>query len=102
MSEASDTLAEDVKGAMRVKTGTITITYRVIMFLMLGGLMLFSDRHNDARYVQLTDYKRDRDTDKELRDTVQKAADERNQEVKRQLEEIASDVKTLLRESRKP
>ncbi len=65
-------------------------------------VMLGSDRHNDGRYVTLTDYKKDRENDERIRQEVSRGIERRMDQTDAKLKEISDDIKTLLRQQRSP
>lgn len=82
---------------IRIKRGWVTTIFRacVILLLGLGGYTVVGklDEHGDARWVQNSHYQADRSSD-DLRRL------EREKELARRLDEISTDVKTLLKERR--
>lgn len=60
-----------------------------VIGIMTGVFWLYSDRHNDSRYLKLGDYWKDQLALKQDRD-----------ELKESLKEIQTDIKTLLREKK--
>ena len=72
------------------------------MFTFLSGyVILWSDRHNDARYITREEYAKDRVSDEALRVTRDGNIQSRLSDQKAALDSIATDIKQLLRESRK-
>jgi len=74
--------------------------FGVVGTIVASYALLASDAHNDQRYVRLEAYHYDRERDKELRDVVGGQINDRLRAQDKKLDEIAGDVKTLLRESR--
>lgn len=104
-SSSSNKIAEP----MAHKTTVPTVVYRGALML-LGGVataavsygILYSDAHNDLRYVRISTYDKDRERDKELRVIVDQQMNARLDGQDKKLDEISKDVKTLLlREGRR-
>jgi hypothetical protein len=70
------------------------------LLICAGGFgsyaVLFSDSHNDARYVRREAYQNDRERDKELRDLQVANQAQHMAEQDRKLSEISADIKTVL------
>ncbi len=88
------------------KTVVPTIVYQLAILLLglvLTGVtsygLLYSNAHNDQRYVRIETYRSDRERDKELKEVVERQINHRFDQQERKLNEIASDVKMLLRKT---
>lgn len=71
------------------------------MAFLILFFTLWSDNHNDGRYLKKEDYLHDRDTDKLLRDQKDSELNRQLADHSKWLESIGNDVKQLLRENRK-
>ncbi len=67
----------------------------------ISYVVLASDARNDRRYVQIETYRADRERDRELSQVLNSQVQEKFQGTEKKLDEISSDVKALLKESRK-
>jgi hypothetical protein len=91
---------EDDPGAVTVRYGGLRTGVQIGILTLLiffgGYVLLFSDRHNDGRYVSREEYSKDRENDKELRTLDKSALAARLDAQDRTLEEIKRDVKAIL------
>jgi len=78
-----------------LRTG-VQISILVLLSFFGGYVVLYSDRHNDGRYVSKEEYTKDRETDKEVRDLMQGNLTSRLEAQEKKLDEISHDVKSLL------
>lgn len=88
------------------KTVVPTVVYQLAVLLLglvLTGVtsygLLYSNAHNDERYVKLEAYRYDRERDKELKEVVERQINHRFDQQEKKLNEIAADLKMLLRKS---
>lgn len=99
MSRTNDDEAPVVKvqfGKLRLALLSITSVGVIIN----GAFWLFSDKHNDERYVVKTDYARDRLTDAQIRKVLDDGLQRQFDEQREVLKTIQGDVKQLLREAK--
>lgn len=95
-------MPEDSEPEIEVKTklGKTNIVWRfsigVVLAVIAGYLLLYSDRHNDGRYVSIESYNKDRERDKELRDEISRSITRQLDEQRKTVDEIRGDVKRLL------
>lgn len=97
-------MPEEPSLTLSAKAGKATLVWRVsvvAVIVTLGAIFfLYADRHNDGRYVSIEAYQKDRGNDKELRDLSSSGVNRRLDEQDKKLDDIARDVKELLKEAR--
>ena len=90
---------------MGVNIGGVKMAFNIGIFAMFtflsGYVILWSDQHNNARYITREEYAKDRASDESLRITRDGNIQARLSDQKAAIDSIAQDVKQLLRESRK-
>lgn len=91
-----------------IKWGIGTVVYRSLVIILaasgpmlIAAFWLFSDRHNDERYVQRIEYAKDRANDERFRDQATQNINRRLDDVTTAVKEIGADVKAILREKTK-
>ncbi len=78
----------------------IQVSILALLVFLSGYVILWSDRHNDGRYVTITDYRKDRENDERVRQEVSSGLKWRMDQTDKKLEEISADIKTLLRQQK--
>ncbi len=78
----------------------IQVSILTVVVFLAGYVILWSDRHNDERYVTQADYQKDRRNDEEIRKEVSGGLKWRMDQTDKKLEEISNDIKTLLRQQK--
>jgi len=86
---------------VQTKLGKTRLAVQVSILGLVGFLVLhvtlLSDRHNDGRYVSISEYRKDREADERFRAQVNSGVTWRLDQQDKKLEEISSDIKALLR-----
>jgi len=100
-------MSENVIDPLKHKVAIPSFAWKAILVVLAASgtllssyFVLFSDARNDHRYVQISTYANDRNRDKEVDAILNGQINERLRQQDKKLDEIAGDVKTLLRESR--